>query len=150
MKEQKLRDLAYLIVRLSLGLILFAHGGQKLFGWFGGFGWSATLAYFSENLGIPPFLAALDIIAEFFGGLGLLLGFLTRIAAAGSAVVMLVGIVKVHLANGFFLNWSLEAGKGHGIEMNVALLGMSLMLLITGAGAFSIDKLLVSKFWKNS
>lgn len=150
MDNQKLRNLAYLIVRLSLGIILIAHGGQKLFGWFGGYGWSTTLAYFSKNLTIPPFLSALDIRAEFFGGLGLLLGFLTRIAAAGSTVVMLVAIVKVHLVNGFFLNWSLEASKGHGLEMNLALLGMSLMLLITGAGSFSIDNILARKFWKIS
>lgn len=148
MENHKLRDLGYLFVRLSLGVILFAHGSQKLLGWFGGSGWSATIGFFSKNLGFPPFLSALAIIAEFFGGLGLILGFLTRIAAAGSAVVMLVAMFKVNLPNGFFINWSLEAGKGHGIEMNLALSGMSLMLLITGAGYLSIDNLLVRKFWK--
>ncbi|MFQ5825273.1 MAG: DoxX family protein [bacterium] len=150
MESHKLRHLAYLVIRLALGVILFAHGSQKLFGWFGGAGLQSTLEFFSKNLGIPPLLSILDIIVEFFGGLALILGFLTRFAALGSTVVMLVAILKVHLANGFFMNWPLEAGQGHGIEMNIALLGMSLMLLITGAGCYSVDHLLLLKFWKNT
>lgn len=150
MDKQKLRDLAYLVIRISAGVIFFAHGSQKLFGWFGGYGWQNTLEFFSQNFGIPSFLASLAFVAEFFGGLGLLLGFLTRIAAAASAAVMIVAMFKVHLAHGFFMNWSLEPGKGHGIEMNIALLGMALMLLITGAGSYSVDNLLLVKIWKNS
>lgn len=150
MDNHKLRHLAYFVIRLSLGAILFAHGSQKLFGWFGGTGWESTLEFFSQNLGIPPFLASLAVIAEFFGGLGIILGFFTRIAAAGSAALMIGAMVKVHLANGFFMNWSLQPAKGHGIEMNLALLAMSLMLLITGAGYYSMDNLLLLKIWKNS
>ena len=134
--------LALLPIRLALGAIFIGHGGQKLFGWFGGYGPKGTIGYFQQALGVPPALTVLAILGEFFGGLGVLLGFLTRPAAAGIIVVMLVAIAKVHWGHGFFLNWELKPERGHGIEMNLALIGMALTLLIAGAGAFSVDRLL--------
>jgi putative oxidoreductase len=133
---------ALLPIRLALGAIFIGHGGQKLFGWFGGYGPKGTVGYFQQALGVPPALTVLAMLAEFFGGLGVLLGFLTRPAAAGIIVVMLVAVAKVHWGHGFFLNWELKPERGHGIEMNLALIGIALTLLIAGGGAFSVDRLL--------
>jgi putative oxidoreductase len=129
-------------IRLALGAIFIGHGAQKLFGWFGGYGPKGTIGYFQQALGVPPPLTVLAILAEFFGGLGVLLGLLTRLAAAGITAVMLVAIAKVHWSHGFFLNWELKPNRGHGYEMNLALIGMALALLIAGGGALSVDRLL--------
>jgi len=134
-----------LIVRVVLGVIFFAHGAQKVFGWFGGHGLKGTIGYFQQALRIPPALTVLAALTECFGGLAVLVGFLARLAALGLIVDMLVAIAKVHWRNGFFLNWSLEQGKGHGIEMNLALIGMALAVLVGGAGALSIDRLLIAR-----
>lgn len=93
------------VLRLVLGLVFFAHGAQKLLGWFGGFGFFGTISFFTGTMHIPAPLAFLAIAAEFFGGLGLMLGFLTRIAAFGIGVTMLVAIATVNSAVGFFMNW---------------------------------------------
>jgi len=135
-------SLSLLLLRLPLGVIFMAHGSQKLFGLFGGPGVSATLKTFEEKMGIPPILTILAMIAEFGGGLGVLTGCLTRLSAAGVASVMAVAIYKVHLVNGFFMNWYCQPGRGHGIEYNVALLGMALSLVFTGGGRWSLDRML--------
>ena len=129
-----------LVIRLALGVIFVAHGAQKLLGWWGGSGFAGTVAQFTR-MGMPAPLAVLVIVAEFFGGLGVLFGALTRLAAFGIACVMVGGIFTVHLRNGFFINWSNEPGRGHGIEANLAYLAMALALCMTGAGALSIDEL---------
>jgi putative oxidoreductase len=131
-----------LIVRVVLGVIFFAHGAQKVFGWFGGPGLRGTIDYFRQSLGIPPAATVLAALIECLGGLTMIVGFLVRPTAVGLIVVMLVAITKVHWAHGFFLNWSLEPGKGHGFEMNLALIGMALALLVGGAGVLSIDRLI--------
>jgi putative oxidoreductase len=133
-----------LIVRVVLGIIFFAHGAQKVFGWFGGHGLQGTIGYFQKALRITPALTVLAAFTECFGGLAVLVGFLARLAALGLAVNMLVAIAKVHWPNGFFLNWSLEAGKGHGFEMNLALIGMALAVLVGGAGVLSVDRLIIA------
>jgi putative oxidoreductase len=99
-------DWAMTIVRLVLGVVFFAHGSQKLLGWFGGFGFSGTMGYFTHSLGIPAPFAFLAIVAEFFGGLGLIVGFLGRIAAFGIMCNMIVAITMFHWHNGLFMNWS--------------------------------------------
>jgi len=131
-----------LIVRVFLGIVFFAHGSQKVFGWFGGGGLRGTIAYFKQALGVPAPLTVLAALTEFLGGLGMIAGFLVRPAALGLIVVMLVAIATVHWRNGFFLNMSMEPGKGHGFEMNFALIGMALAVLAGGAGALSIDRLI--------
>jgi putative oxidoreductase len=131
-----------LIIRLALGVIFFAHGAQKLFGWFGGPGLRATIDSFRQSLGIPPAATTIAAIIECFGGLAMIIGFLVRPTALGLIVVMLVAIAKVHWTHGFFLNWSLEPGKGHGFEMNLALIAMALAVLVGGAGALSIDRMI--------
>jgi putative oxidoreductase len=128
-----------LAIRLPLGVIFIAHGGQALFGWWGGAGFVASLQSYQAHLGIPLPLAAVAVLLQFFGGILLLVGLLTRVVASLLAILMIVAIVKVHLGAGFFLNWQLVAGRGHGIELNVALLGMCLALLLGGAGEPSID-----------
>jgi putative oxidoreductase len=131
------------ILRLVLGLVFFAHGAQKMLGWFGGFGFSGTMGYFTGSMHIPAPLAFLAIAAEFFGGLGLILGFLTRIAAFGIAVNMVVAIITVHSAFGFFMNWN-GTQKGEGFEYHLLVLAMTAFLIIRGAGAVSVDRALTS------
>jgi putative oxidoreductase len=130
------------IVRVVLGVIFFAHGAQKVFGWFGGPGLRGLVSYFRQSLGVPAPLTVLAALTELFGGLAMIVGLLVRPAAVGLIVVMLVAIATVHWRNGFFLNWSLEPGKGHGFEMNLALIGMALAVLVGGGGALSIDRLI--------
>lgn len=133
--------LAPLMLRIPLGLILMAHGSQKLLGLFGGQGLTATFKTFELKLGIPPIFTLLAIIAEFGGGFGVLTGFLTRLSAAGISAVMLVAIYKVSWINGFFLNTYCIPGRGHGIEFNIALLGMALYLVVAGGGRWCLDRL---------
>jgi putative oxidoreductase len=133
--------LAPLMLRIPLGLIFMAHGSQKLLGMFGGRGLTATFAHFEKDLGIPAIFTLLAIIAEFGGGFGVLTGFLTRLSAAGIAVVMMVAIYKIHWAHGFFLNMSCQPGRGHGIEYSIALLGIALYLVLAGGGRWCLDRL---------
>jgi putative oxidoreductase len=130
---------ATVILRLILGVVFFAHGAQKMLGWFGGYGFSGTMGYFTGTAHIPAVFAFLAIAAEFFGGLGLIFGFLTRIAAFGISVNMLVAIATVHGAMGFFMNWT-GAQKGEGFEYHLLVLAITAFLMIRGAGAFSIDR----------
>jgi putative oxidoreductase len=132
---------ATVILRFVLGVVFFAHGAQKMLGWFGGYGFSKTMAFFTGPAHIPPVLAFLAIAAEFFGGLGLIFGFLTRIAAFGISVNMLVAIATVHSASGFFMNWS-GTQKGEGFEYHLLVLAMTAFLMIRGGGAFSLDRAL--------
>ena len=132
-------SIAAAILRLVLGVVFFAHGAQKMLGWFGGFGFSGTMGFFTGTMHIPAPLAFLAIAAEFFGSLGLILGFLTRIAALGIATNMIVAIFTVHLANGFFMNWT-GAQKGEGFEYHLLVLAIAAFLVIRGAGAWSIDR----------
>ena len=127
------------ILRLVLGVVFFAHGAQKMLGWFGGYGFSGTMGFFTGTMHIPAPFAFLAIAAEFFGGLGLILGFLTRIAAFGIAVNMLVAIATVHGAFGFFMNWS-GTQKGEGYEYHLLTLAITVFLMLRGAGAFSVDR----------
>lgn len=134
-----------LVLRLALGLVIFPHGAQKLLGWFGGFGYHGTMGFFTQNLHIPAFFAFLAIVAEFFGGLGLVLGLLGRGAAFGVSVVMAVAVVLAHAHNGFFMNW---AGNktGEGFEYHILALAIGLAVMIRGSGAFSIDRVLTRRF----
>jgi putative oxidoreductase len=130
-----------LVVRVALGVIFFAHGAQKVLGWFGGYGLKGTTQYLvSTGLALP--IAYLVCFFEFLGGIGLVLGFLTRPAALAIIIVMVGAIAKVHWQHGFFLNWSLTPGKGHGYEANLAFIAMGLACLIAGGGALSVDRLL--------
>jgi putative oxidoreductase len=134
-------DAGTALLRLVLGVIFFAHGAQKMLGWFGGYGFTGTMGFFTNVMHIPALFAFLAIAAEFFGGLGLILGFLTRIAALGIFVNMAVAIVMVHHQFGFFMNWT-GAQKGEGYEYHLLVLALTVFLMIRGAGAASVDRLL--------
>jgi len=135
-------DLTLTLLRLVLGVVFLAHGAQKMLGWFGGGGYSATMGFFTQTLGIPAAFAFLAICAEFFGGLGLILGLLTRVAAFGVACVMLVAM-RMHLANGFFMNWYGNQ-KGEGFEFHLLALAIQIALIVRGGGALSLDRVLSS------
>jgi len=132
------------LMRVILGIVFFMHGAQKMLGWFGGFGFSGTMGAFTTQMHIPAPFAFLAIAAEFFGSIGLILGFLTRIAAFGIAVNMLVAVFMVHIHIGFFANWYGNQ-KGEGIEYHLLALALAISILIRGAGAFSVDGALASK-----
>jgi putative oxidoreductase len=122
-----------LTLRVPVGIILAAHGSQKLFGWFGGHGLEGT-GQFMASAGLTPgvLMAFLAGSAEFFGGVALILGFLTRPAALVTAITMLVAMLWVHWGNGFFLD-------NHGIEYALALLSATVTLMIMGGGRYSLD-----------
>jgi putative oxidoreductase len=131
-------DLVLTLLRVVLGIVFFFHGAQKMLGWFGGNGFSGTMQYFTGPMGIPAVFAFLAIAAEFFGGLGLIVGFLSRIAAFGILVNMVVAIFKVHLPNGFFMNWT-GAQNGEGFEYHLLVIVIALAIIVKGAGALSVD-----------
>jgi putative oxidoreductase len=131
-------DVSFTILRLTLGVVFFAHGAQKMLGCFGGFGFQATMGFFT-HMGMPAPLAFLIICTEFLGGLGLLVGLLTRIAALGIGVEMIGAIFMVHLQNGFFMNW-MGNQKGEGFEYHLLTIAIAAALLLRGAGAFSLDR----------
>jgi putative oxidoreductase len=133
-----------LILRLTLGLVMFPHGAQKLFGWFGGHGFGGTMGFFTETMGIPYIFALLAIIAESFGALGLIVGLLTRVAAFGVGVTIGVAALMVHVQHGFFMNWSGQQA-GEGFEFHLLVVGMALTLIISGGGKWSVDSLLAKK-----
>jgi putative oxidoreductase len=135
-------SLSMLIVRLGAGIVFFAHGAQKVFGWFGGPGLKATIQTFQQYLKIPPAATVLSALLECFGGLALIVGLLVRPAALGLIVVMLMAVAKVHGQHGFFINFSGTPGKGHGFEFNFVLIMMLLAVLLAGAGVLSVDRAL--------
>jgi putative oxidoreductase len=133
-------DWTLTLLRLVLGVVFFAHGAQKMLGWWGGNGFSGTMGYFTHS-GIPAPLAFLAIAAEFFGGMGLVVGLLSRVAAFGIVVNMLVAVLTVHLPNGLFMNWS-GAQKGEGFEYHLLAIALGIAILVKGGGAVSMDRAL--------
>lgn len=133
-----------LIIRVVLGLVMLPHGAQKLLGRFGGFGFTGTMGFFTEQMHVPAAIAFLVIMGESFGALGLLTGFLTRFSAFGMLCIMLGAIFMVHLPNGFFMNWF---GKqaGEGFEYHLLVIGMSVALMIAGGGRWSVDGAIAKK-----
>jgi putative oxidoreductase len=129
-----------LIQRIVLGLVLLPHGAQKLLGWYGGYGWGATLDAF-QSMGIPSAAGALVILAESLGALGLIAGFLTRLCAFGIIATQLGAIFLVHLPFGFFMNWT-GTQKGEGVEYALLMLGLAVPLMIWGGGKASVDRAL--------
>ncbi|HLP26721.1 MAG TPA: DoxX family protein [Acidobacteriota bacterium] len=133
-------SIAPLFLRLSLGIMILPHGLQKTLGWFGGYGFEGTMGYLTNTFGAPWIFALLAILAESVGGVMLILGLGTRVAALGVGGVMLVASTQ-HWANGFFMNW-FGAQKGEGIEFFILTSGIALALLVLGGGKASLDRLL--------
>jgi len=136
-------DDAITFLRLVLGVVFFAHGAQKVLGWFGGYGFSGTMVFFTGMMHIPALFAVLAIAAEFLGGLGLIIGLLTRVAAFGIFCNMFVAVAMIHHQFGFFMNWA-GTQKGEGFEFHLLVLAITIFLMIRGAGAASVDRLLSS------
>lgn len=136
-------DFAATSLRIILGLAILPHGLQKVFGWFGGFGFSGTMNFFTEHMGIPYVLALAAIAAESLGSVALIAGFLTRLSAFGIGVTIAVGALMVHLDNGFFMNW-FGNQAGEGFEYHLLVVGMAIALMISGGGAYSVDKLIAA------
>ena len=138
-------NFSYWVPRATLGCVMFPHGAQKLLGWFGGFGFTNTMTYFTQTAGLPWVVAFLIIMGESFGSLGLILGFFTRLSAFGLICIMLGAIITVHIPNGFFMNWF---GKqaGEGFEYHLLVIGISIPLLISGGGKYSVDGLINKNF----
>ena len=136
---------AGLILRVVLGGVIFAHGAQKLLGWYGGFGFEGTMGFFTQKMGLPWLVAFLVIIGESIGSVGLLAGFLTRFTAASFIVIMLGAIMTVHLPQGFFMNWFGQQ-TGEGFEYHLLVIGMSLALLVIGGGKWSLDSVIARWF----
>ena len=126
------------VARITLGLVLFPHGAQKLLGWFGGFGFSGTMDYFIGTVGLPYLLALLVIVTEFFGALALIAGLAGRFWAAATIILMSGIVLTSHLGNGFFMNWSGSA-PGEGFEYHLLAIGLALVVLFEGSGPWSID-----------
>jgi len=137
-------DYSATILRLALGLVIFPHGAQKLLGWFGGYGFSGTMNFFTETMGIPYVFALLAILAESLGAVALIAGLFTRVAALGIGATIAIAAMMVHLQNGFFMNW-LGKQAGEGFEYHLLVVGMALALIISGGGKWSLDRLLATK-----
>jgi putative oxidoreductase len=141
-------DIVITLLRLTLGIVFFPHGAQKVLGWFGGYGFGGTMGYFTGKLGIPAVFAFLAILAEFAGSLGLIVGFMSRIAAFGIAATMVVAIFMAHLPHGFFMNWT-GGQAGEGFEYHLLAIGLAIAIMIRGAGAYSVDRTLTEKTYSS-
>jgi putative oxidoreductase len=140
-------DIAALVLRISVGVVMFPHGAQKLLGWFGGYGFSGTMGFFTAKMGIPAVFVFLVIMSEFFGSLALIAGAVTLLAAFGIGCVMLVATLMVHLPHGFFMNWAGNQ-QGEGFEFHLLAMAIAIALIIKGGGRWSVDSLLASKMEK--
>ncbi len=138
-------DIGLLFARLTLGFVIFPHGAQKLLGLFGGNGFSGTFNYFTGN-GIPALIAILVILGESLGSIALIAGFFGRFMAFGIGIIMLGAIFMVHLQNGFFMNWfGKQAGEGY--EYHLLAIGLAVIIMLKGSGAFSLDRY-IKKYFK--
>ncbi len=132
-----------LIARLAIGIVIFSHGAQKLFGWFGGYGFSGTMGFLTGGAHLPWLIALLVILIESIGSLFVIAGLLTRIAALGILLEFIGVVFTVHLQNGFFMNWAGNQ-KGEGIEFFLLLFALAVILLIAGGGRASVDAAIIS------
>ncbi len=131
-------DWAGFALRLTLGIILFPHGAQKLLGWFGGYGYTGTMGYFTDSVGLPWIVGLAIILLEFFGSLLLIAGLGTRVWALGTIGLMTGIILTAHLSNGFFMDWD-GVMQGEGYEFHLLYIGGAIALLLNGSGKFSLD-----------
>ena len=138
-------DIALLIMRLSLGGVIFAHGAQKLFGWFGGYGFEGTMGYFTGTVGLPYIIGALVILGESLGAIALMLGLFGRFMSVSIFLIMLGALYFDHAQNGFYMNWYGNRAGGEGIEFDLLVFGLSLAILLIGSGKYSIDHLIWKK-----
>jgi putative oxidoreductase len=132
-------SIAALSARLTLAVVMFPHGAQKVLGWFGGGGFSGTMTFFTETMHIPWIFALAAILAEFLGPVALALGIGTRVAAFAIAANMTVAALSSHLQHGFFMDW-FRNQNGEGFEYHLLALGLCAVLLVLGGGTASLDR----------
>lgn len=137
-------DIAPTIARITAGAVLLPHGLQKTLGWFGGNGFAATMDYFTGTAGLPWIVALLVILGESLGALGMITGTLSRFAAFGFVMIMTGAIFMAHVSHGFFMNWYGNQ-QGEGFEYHLLMIGLAVIVLIKGSGAFSIDRAVFNK-----
>ncbi len=134
--------LAPAIARLALGIVMFPHGAQKMLGLFGGYGFTGTVSHFSAMM--PPVIAVLVILTEFFASIALIIGALSRLAALGIAVVQIGALVLIHTKFGFFMNWTGQKA-GEGIEFGLLAIALALVVFFAGGGVASVDRSITRK-----
>jgi putative oxidoreductase len=127
------------ILRMAVGLIMFPHGAQKMLGLFGGYGFKGTMHFFTNNLGFPWIIAFLVILIEFAGAFFLVVGFASRVWSLGFIVIMAGAILTTNYQHGFFMNW-FGNQNGEGYEYHLLVIGICLVLLVSGSGKYSIDE----------
>ena len=132
-------DWTGLITRVTIGLILLPHGAQKMFGSFGGYGFSGTMRFFTDTMHLPWLIGFLVIVIEFIGSLSLIAGFASRVWSTLVIIEMMGAVITTHLSNGFFMNWAGNQ-KGEGYEFHLLMIGLALATLINGSGKFSVDE----------
>lgn len=134
---------AGLLLRVTIAVVLFPHGAQKLLGWFGGYGFDGTMQYFTQTVKLPYIIGLLVILIEFFAPIALVLGVGSKILAAVIAILFVGIMLTSHLNFGFFMNW-MGNQAGEGLEYFLLAIGASLALMLNGSGKFSIDNLIVA------
>lgn len=137
------------MIWLALGAVFFAHGAQKMLGWFGACGFTGYIDYPIAVRHIPWLFALLVVLAEFFSALGLIAGLCARVAAFGVGAVMVVAVAEVHIHYGFFMNWNSNK-PAEGFEFFLLGLAMAIAVMLKGAGAFSLDRLLCGRLSRRS
>ncbi|MBT1698034.1 DoxX family protein [Fulvivirgaceae bacterium PWU4] len=131
-------DWAGFILRILLGAIMLPHGAQKLFGWFGGYGFTPTMQFFTDTLKLPWIIGLLVITLEFFGAAALIAGFASKVWAFGLLVVMVGAIITTNYKHGLFMNW-FGTQQGEGYEYHLLVIGICLVIMLLGSGRLSLD-----------
>ncbi len=135
-------DWSGLVLRVALGVVMLPHGAQKLFGWFGGYGFSATMSFFTNTMKLPWIISILVILIELFGSIGLIVGFASRAWALGLIIIMVEAIYTTNMKNGFFMNW-FGNQPGEGYEYHLLIIGICIAILLTGSGKYSLDNIIL-------
>lgn len=136
------QELAGFALRIVLGGIMLPHGAQKLLGWFGGFGYTSTMKFFTEDMRLPWIVAVFIIFVEFFGSLALMAGFASRLWAFALLIIMFGAIVTTNYKHGLFMNW-FGNQTGEGFEYHVLVIGICIAILMIGSGRYSVDGLII-------
>ena len=131
-------DVALLIARVTVSIVMFTHGAQKLLGWFGGYGIEGTMQFFTETIGLPYILGFAIILCESIGMLFLAAGIFTRLLSISVIIIMMGAIITAHLSYGFFMNWEGQLG-GEGFELHILMIGLALIPSLFGGGNLSLQ-----------
>ena len=147
MNTNRTFNYSLLLARVILGIVIAAHGAQKLFGWFGGFGFDGTMGFFTGTIGLPSIIAVLIILAESVGMVALIFGLFSRILSSAVILIMMGAIATTHGAFGFFLDWSGTQG-GEGYEFHLLVIALASVISLNGAGSYSIDAAIKNRLQK--